>query len=74
MIVFEKWLFRVHRARFWMAYRFTEEDKPALCLPPGMSVPAASIQGLARHNVKEFTRFGDFLPRIYKELGHSMYC
>jgi phloretin hydrolase len=64
----------MHRTRFWMGYRFTEEGKPELCLPPGVSVPAASVQGLARHNVKEFTRFGDFLPRIYKELGHSLYC
>ncbi|MBN1570221.1 MAG: hydrolase [Acidobacteria bacterium] len=64
----------IHRTRFWMGYRFTEEGKPKLCLPPGVSVPVASVQGLARHNVKEFTRLGDFLPRIYKELGHSMYC
>ena len=63
-----------HRTRFWMGYRFTEEGKPELCLPPGVSVPAEAVQGLARHNVKEFTRFGDFLPRIYKELGPSMYC
>jgi hypothetical protein len=32
------------------------------------------VQGLARHNVKEFTRYRDFLPRIYKELGSSLYC
>jgi len=32
----------------------------------GVSVPAEAVQGLARHNVKEFTRFGDFLPRIYQ--------
>ena len=31
-------------------------------------------QGLARHNVKEYTRWRDFLPRIYKELGPGMYC
>ena len=30
----------VHRTRFWMGYRFTEEGKPELCLPPGVSVPA----------------------------------
>ncbi len=64
----------LHRTRFWMGYRFTVEGKPELCLPPKVSVPAANVQGLARHNVKEFTRFGDFLPRIYKELGDSMYC
>ena len=64
----------LHRTRFWMGYRFTEESKPELCLPPGVAVPAEAIQGLARHNVKEFTRFGDFLPRIYGEFGHSMFC
>jgi hypothetical protein len=64
----------IHRTRFWMGYRFTVDDKPELSLPPGVSVPSAAVQGLARHNVKEFTRFGDFLPRIYKEFGHSMYC
>ena len=63
-----------HRTRFWMGYRFTEEGTPELCLPPGVSVPAEAVQGLARHNVKEFTRFGDFLPRIYQELGPGMYC
>jgi hypothetical protein len=63
-----------HRTRFWMGYRFSEEGKPELCLPPGVAVPAEAVQGLARHNVKEFTRFGDFLPRIYEELGHSLYC
>ena len=24
----------LHRTRFWMGYRFTEEGKPELCLPP----------------------------------------
>ncbi len=64
----------VHRTRFWMGYGFAEDGKPVLRLPPGVSVPAAAIQGLARHNVKEFARFGDLLPRIYKEFGHSMHC
>ena len=63
-----------HRTRFWMGYRFNEAGKPELCLPPHVSVPAEAVQGLARHNVKEFTRFGEFLPRIYKELGPSLYC
>ena len=63
-----------HRTRFWMGYRFTEDGKPELCLPPGVSVPPPAVQGLARHNVKEFTRFGYFLPRIYQEFGHSMFC
>ena len=64
----------IHRTRFWMGYRFNEEDKPELCLPPGVSVPAEAVQGLARHNVKEYTRWREFLPRIYAEFGPSMYC
>jgi phloretin hydrolase len=64
----------IHRTRFWMGYRFTEQGEPELCLPPRVSVPVEAVQGLARHNVKEFTRWRDFLPRIYAELGHSLYC
>jgi phloretin hydrolase len=63
-----------HRTRFWMGYRLNEQNKPELCLPPHVSVPEAAVQGLARHNVKEYTRWREFLPRIYKELGGSMYC
>ncbi len=63
-----------HRTRFWMGYRINEQNKPELCLPPHVAVPAAAVQGLARHNVKEYTRWRDFLPRIYKELGGSLYC
>ena len=64
----------LHRTRFWMGYRIGADDKPELSLPPGIQVPIPAVQGLARHNVKEFTRFGEFLPRIYKEFGHSMFC
>jgi hypothetical protein len=60
-----------HRTRFWMGYRMSC-GKPESTLPPGIQVPAVAIQGLARHNVKEFTRFGDFLPRIYQEFGGKM--
>jgi len=60
-----------HRTRFWLGYRLSN-GKPEVSLPPGVSVPAANVQGLARHNVKEFTRFGKFLPRIYAEHGGKM--
>lgn len=60
-----------HRTRFWMGYRMSC-GKPELTLPPGVSVPQEAIQGLARHNVKEFTRFRDFLPRVYAEFGERM--
>jgi hypothetical protein len=62
-----------HRTRFWMGYRMSN-GKPELTLPPGVKVPVEAVQGLARHNVCEFTRWGQFLPRIYKELGHGMVC
>jgi hypothetical protein len=57
-----------HRTRFWLGYRMSN-GKPELSLPPGIAVPAAAVQGLARHNVKEFKNFGAFLPEIYGELG-----
>ncbi|MBZ0129144.1 MAG: hypothetical protein K8F59_08510 [Rhodobacteraceae bacterium] len=60
-----------HRTRFWMGYRLSN-GTPELSLPPGISVPVEAIQGLARHNVKEFTRFKYFLPRIYAEFGGRM--
>lgn len=60
-----------HRTRFWMGYRMVN-GKPELSLPPGVTVPVEGVQGLARHNVREFTRFKYFLPRIYKEFGGKM--
>lgn len=60
-----------HRTRFWMGYGLVGK-RPELTLPPGVRVPAESVQGLARHNVSEFTRYAQFLPRIYKELGGKM--
>jgi len=60
-----------HRTRFWMGYRFSN-GKPELSLPPGIKVPAAAVQGLTRHNVKEFKNLGVLLPGIYKEFGGRM--
>jgi len=60
-----------HRTRFWLGYRLSN-GVPECTLPPGVAVPQASVQGLARHNVKEFTRFKHFLPRIYAEFGGKM--
>jgi phloretin hydrolase len=57
-----------HRTRFWMGYRMSQ-GKPELALPPGISVPAAAVQGLARHNVCEFSSLGVLLPAIYSEFG-----
>ena len=64
----------VHRTRFWMGYRICQDGSFECILPYGAKVPQESVQGLARHNVKEFTRFAEFLPRIHKEFGHSMSC
>ena len=60
-----------HRTRFWMGYRMSD-GKPELTLPPGVRVPVEAVQGLARHNVKEFSNFAAFLPDIYKECGGRM--
>ena len=57
-----------HRTRFWMGYRMSS-GKPELVLPPGISVPAIAVQGLARHNVREFSNLGALLPEIHAEFG-----
>jgi phloretin hydrolase len=59
------------RTRFWMGYRLFQ-GKPELVLPPGASVPAIAVQGLARHNVREFSNLGALLPEIYAEFGGTM--
>ncbi len=56
-----------HRTRFWMGYRMSN-GKPELTLPPGIAVPQAAVQGLARHNVKEFANLGKMLPEVYAEM------
>jgi hypothetical protein len=60
-----------HRTRFWMGYRMSG-SKPELVLPPGISVPAIAVQGLARHNVREFSNLGMLLPEIYAEFSGQM--
>jgi hypothetical protein len=60
-----------HRTRFWMGYRMSQ-GMPALSLPPGITVPEVAVQGLARHNVCEFSNLGILLPEIYKEFGGRM--
>jgi phloretin hydrolase len=57
-----------HRTRFWMGYHLSQ-GKPELVLPPGVSVPAIAVQGLAWHNVREFSNLGFLLPQIYAEFG-----
>jgi hypothetical protein len=56
------------RTRFWMGYRMSG-GKPELVLPPGIAVPAKAVQGLARHNVAEFSNLAVLLPEIYREFG-----
>lgn len=60
-----------HRTRFWLGYRLSN-GKPELSLPPGIAVPTFAVQGLARHNVKEFKNLGVLLPQIYREIGGKM--
>ena len=59
-----------HRTRFWMGYTMTQ-GKPELCLPPGVSVPDKVVQGLAQHNVHEFSNLALLLPEIYSEFGQT---
>ena len=55
------------RSRFWMGYTLIDR-KPVFMLPSGVKVPEAAVQGLAEHNVREYTNLRNLLPGIYKEL------
>jgi phloretin hydrolase len=48
------------------------QGEPELVLPAGVSVPAMAVQGLAQHNVCEFSNLAILLPEIYKEFGGRM--
>jgi hypothetical protein len=56
------------RTRFWMGYTLID-TKPIIMLPYGVKVPEVAIQGLAEHNVREYTNLRNLLPGIYEELG-----
>ena len=56
------------RTRFWMGYTLIDK-KPVMMLPYGIRVPEVAIQGLAEHNVREYTNLRNLLPEIYTELG-----
>jgi len=59
------------RSRFWMGYKI--EDKKFKCkLPPFIKVPAHVPQGLATHNVHEYTNLASFLPQVYAEQKDSI--
>nr|WP_320133075.1 hydrolase [uncultured Holophaga sp.] len=55
------------RTRFWMG-RQVVDGKPKTKLPPFVKVPAAAAQGLATHNIHEYTNLGSFLPQIHAEM------
>jgi hypothetical protein len=38
-------------------------------LPYGVKVPEQAIQGLAEHNVREYSNLRKLLPGLYTELG-----
>ena len=56
------------RTRFWMGYTLID-GKPVHMLPYGIKVPVEAIQGLAQHNVEEYSNLRVVLPEIYDELG-----
>jgi hypothetical protein len=51
-----------------MGYTFIDK-RPVFMLPYGIKVPEVAIQGLAEHNVREYTNLRNLLPGIYAELG-----
>lgn len=56
------------RTRFWMGYRL-QNKKADFVLPPGAAVPVEAVQGLAVHNVHEYSNFKVMLPEVFKEFG-----
>jgi hypothetical protein len=56
------------RTRFWMGYTLMDR-KPWLMLPAGIKVPARAVQGLAQHNVEEYSNLRAILPLVYQEHG-----
>jgi hypothetical protein len=44
--------------------RFKPPAAPVMMLPHGIKVPEVAIQGLAEHNVREFTNLSNLLPQI----------
>jgi hypothetical protein len=57
-----------HRVRFWIGYTIVN-GKPELRLPPGVSIPAPAVKGLAYHSTMEFHNLVSFLPELYREFG-----
>jgi len=41
------------------------DGRPVFMLPYGIKVPEVAIQGLAEHNVREYTNLRNLLPGIY---------
>lgn len=54
------------RTRFWMGKKIFKGEVHHL-LPEGVALPPIVPQGLAIHNVLEFTNLASFLPEIYRE-------
>lgn len=59
------------RSIFWLGYHLSD-GKPELVVPPGIKIPEAATQGLAKHNVAEYTRLRSLLPRLYTELDGKL--
>jgi phloretin hydrolase len=54
------------RTRFWIGYHILDK-KPQYSMPKGAMIPPFVAQGLAMHNVLEFSNLRSFLPQIYAE-------
>lgn len=60
------------RTRFWMG-KSIFKGKVHHLLPDEIALPAFVPQGLAVHNVHEFTNLASFLPEIYQECGGAIF-
>ena len=56
------------RSRFWMGYGM-ENGKFKLKLPAGVRLPRMLMRKTWEHNILEYSRLRDLLPRLYREFG-----
>ncbi len=58
------------RTRCWFGYGFKNE-KPAKTLPDGMKIPDEIPMGAWIHNIKEYSRYRELIPKLYEEYGNE---
>lgn len=55
------------RSRFWIGYELQPDGSLVCKIPKFIKPPKKIVEQLVIHNLKEFTRLNEILPRIYEE-------